>query len=84
MHPIGIVIIFVVIWLGTPLYWGWMHYSFSGPVIWTVIVVALAIVTGWRTAGRGLITSLLQGLCFAAAGIFPLYFLARLLSGLVN
>jgi hypothetical protein len=46
--------------------------------------MSLETVTGWRTADRGLITSLLQGLRFGAAGIFPLYFLARVLSGLVN
>jgi len=84
MHPIGIGIILVVVWIGTPLYWGWMHFSLWLPVIWTIIVVALAIVAGWRTASRGLIISFLAGLCFGAMGVFPIYFLARLLSGLVN
>jgi len=54
MHPISVGIILVVIWLGTPLYWGWMHFSLWVPAIWTVIVVAVAIVAGWRTADRGL------------------------------
>jgi len=84
MHTIGVGFILVVIWLGTPLYWGWIHSSLWVPAIWTFIIVAVAIVAGWRTADRGLITSWLKGVCFGATGVFPAYFLAGLLSGLVN
>jgi hypothetical protein len=84
MRPLGFGFILAVIWLAIPLYWGWMQFSLWGPAVWIVVVVAIAVVTGWRTADRGLIRTCLQALCFAVIGIFPLYFLARLLSGLVN
>jgi hypothetical protein len=84
MRPLGVGFILAVIWFALPLYWGWMQYSLWGPAVWVVLVVAAAIVAGWRSADRSLIKTSLQALCFAAAGIFPLYFLARLLSGLVN
>jgi hypothetical protein len=84
MPQLGVGLILAAIWLALPLYWGWMQYSWWGPAVWIAVIVAAAIVAGWRTADRGLVSTLVQALGFAAAGIFPLYFLARLLSGLVN
>jgi hypothetical protein len=84
MLPVAFGTLLMVIWLGTPFYWGWIHLSLWGPVIWSVLVATVAVATKWRMAGRGLIASWIQGLCVSASGVFPIYFLGRFLSVLAN
>ena len=84
MLPVTFGILLMVIWLGTPFYWGWIHLSLWGPIVWSVLVATVAVATKWRMAGRGLIASWIHGLYLSASGVVPIYFLGRFLSVLSN
>ena len=84
MIPVAFGTLLMVIWLGTPFYWGCMSLSLWGPVIWSVLVATVAVATKWRMAGRGLIASWIQALFLSASGVFPIYFLGRFLSMVAN
>jgi hypothetical protein len=84
MLPVAFGTLLMMIWLGTPFYWGWIQLSLWGPVIWSVLVATVAVATKWRMAGRGLIASWIQGICVSASGVFAIYFLGRFLSMLTN
>ena len=58
MIPVAFGTLLIVIWLGTPFYWGWVHLSLWGPVIWSVLVATVAVATSITVA-----LCVLYGLC---------------------
>jgi hypothetical protein len=66
-----------MIWLGPPMYWGYINGNILAILIWPLILVSTAVSTGWRYRKRSLLKSLLYGLVFAVIGVVPAYFVGR-------
>jgi hypothetical protein len=49
MLPVTFGTLLMVIWLETPFYWGCMHLSLWGPVIWSVLVATVAVATNTKS-----------------------------------
>ena len=74
----------MVVWLGIPFYWGWIHLSLWSPVIWSALLPTVGVAFNWRIAEHGLIATWILGLYLCASGAFPIYFLGRFLSVFTN
>jgi hypothetical protein len=84
MFALGFGLLLLAAWLGFPFYWGWIHFSLWGPVIWSPAMAMVVVVTGWRANDDRIVATCLQALCFSAFVVFTVYFLGRLMSALAN
>jgi hypothetical protein len=73
-----LLILLGVIWLGPPMYWGYINGNFLAILVWPLILAFTAVSTGWRYRKRSLLKSLLHGIVFAAIGVVPIYFFGLL------
>jgi hypothetical protein len=65
---------------GPPIFWGFVGAGISAPLLWSGGMAIFVILAGWRAPGRGLIASILIGLCFATIVNVPIYFIGRWLA----
>jgi hypothetical protein len=77
-----LIILLGVIWVGPPIYWGYINSSFLATPVWSVMLAFTAVGTGWRHRKRDLFKSFLYGVVFAATGVVPAYLLGLAIAGL--
>jgi hypothetical protein len=74
----GFLLILVgLIWLGPPIYWGYINGDYPAILVWSVALAILAVCTGWRNRKRSLIISFVYAAVFAAIGVVSAYSLGR-------
>ena len=72
-----LIILLGVIWLGPPIYWGYINGNFLLILVWPVMLAFTLVGTGWRYRKRRLFKSFLYAVAFAVTGVVPVYFLGR-------
>jgi len=63
-----------------PIFWGFVGAGIFAPLLWSAGMSIFAILAGWRAAGRGLLASVLIGMCLATTINVSIYFIGRWLA----
>jgi hypothetical protein len=77
-----LIILLGVIWVGPPIYWGYINGSRLAIPIWSVMLAFTAVGAGWRHRKCDLFKSFLYGVVFAATGVISAYLLGLAITGL--
>jgi hypothetical protein len=65
---------------GPSIFWGFVGAGISAPLLWSAGMAIFSILAGWRAPGKGLLTSVLIGMCVATVVNVPIYFIGRWLA----
>jgi hypothetical protein len=64
---------------GPSMYWGYRDASVQAALLWAAGMGVFMVLAGWRAPEKGLFSSALRAMYFAAAVNIPAYFIGRLL-----
>lgn len=70
-------LLLVLFSFGPPFIFGFVGGGVFASIGWSAGIAMFAVGTGWRIPGKGILTSLLIGLCYSAAANVPIYFIGR-------
>ena len=62
---------------GPPFIYGFIGAGVFASLGWSAGIAMFAVGTGWRLPGKGVLASVLIGMCYAAAAHLPIFFIGR-------
>ena len=62
---------------GPPFIYGFVGAGVFASLGWSAGIAMFAVGTGWRLPGKGVLASVLIGMCYAAAAHLPIFFIGR-------
>lgn len=79
MRWIALPLLFILS-VGPSIHWGDVDAGVQAALLWSVGIGMFAVLAGWRASERGLFTSTVRGIWFAAIVNVPAYIVGRWLA----